>query len=81
MDLAVGARRIWVVMEHTTKKGAPKLVDVCGYPLTAKGVVSRIYTDLAVIEVHDNRFHVIEVVNGLSRTELQERSDAQLVFE
>ncbi|MGI4748353.1 MAG: 3-oxoacid CoA-transferase subunit B [Janthinobacterium lividum] len=71
MDLAVGAKRIWVVTEHTTKDGAPKLVDRCSYPLTALGAVSRIYTNLAVIDVTESGFLVREMVPGLSLEELQ----------
>jgi len=50
MNLASGARRVWVAMEHTTKDGRPRLVDRCSYPLTARAVVTRVYTDLCVIE-------------------------------
>src|SRR5712675_3316184 len=51
MDLAVGAKRLWVLMEHVTKKGQPRLVERCALPLTAPGVVKRVYTNLAVLEV------------------------------
>jgi len=51
MDLAVGAKRVWVLMEHTTREGAPRLVANCSYPLTAATCVSRVYTNLAVIDV------------------------------
>lgn len=50
MDLAVGAREVWVMMRHTTKEGSPKIVDECTYPVTAHKVVKRVYSDLAVIE-------------------------------
>jgi 3-oxoacid CoA-transferase B subunit len=79
MDLAAGAKRLWVVMEHTTKDGRPKLVQRCAYPLTAMGVVQRIYTNLAVVEVVRSRgFVVKEIVPGLSLAELQARTGAAL---
>ncbi len=71
MDLAVGARDIWVLMEHTTKKGQPRIVERCSYPLTAAGVVKRIYTDLAVIDVTPDGLSVREMVPGLTLEALQ----------
>ena len=59
MDLTAGARRLWVLMEHTTKDGKPKLVEACSYPLTAAGVVSRVYTNLAVLDVVKGRGFVL----------------------
>ncbi|NPD69907.1 3-oxoacid CoA-transferase subunit B [Lichenicola cladoniae] len=81
MDLAVGAKRIWVVTEHTTKDGQPKLVNRCSYPLTALGAVSRIYTNLAVIDVTGNGFLVREMVPGLSFEELQDKTGTLLHLE
>jgi 3-oxoadipate CoA-transferase, beta subunit len=78
MDLAVGARRIWVMMDHTTKEGAPRLVERCSYPLTALGVVQRIYTNLAVIEVTPHGFEVVEMIPGLSLSDLSARTGAKL---
>ncbi|WP_284945417.1 3-oxoacid CoA-transferase subunit B [Acidisoma cladoniae] len=78
MDLAVGAKRIWAMTEHTTKDGAPKLVDRCSYPLTALGAVSRIYTNLAVIDVTADGFLVREMVPGLTLDALQTRTGAPL---
>lgn len=78
MDLAVGAKRIWVVTEHTTKDGTPKLVGRCSYPLTALGAVSRIYTNLAVMDVTENGFLVREMVPGLSLKELQDKTGTSL---
>jgi 3-oxoadipate CoA-transferase beta subunit len=79
MDLAAGARRLWVVMEHTTKDGTPKLVESCGYPLTAKAAVQRIYTNLAVVDVVPGRgFVVKEIVPGLSLADVQARTGAKL---
>ncbi len=79
MDLAVGAKRLWVVMEHTTKDGAPRLVRQCGYPLTAKAVVRRVYTNLAVLDVTPRGFVVREIVGGLSFADLQARTEAMLL--
>ncbi|ESR23356.1 3-oxoacid CoA-transferase subunit B [Lutibaculum baratangense] len=81
MDLAAGAKRIWVLMQHTTKQGEARLVESCSYPLTAAGVVKRIYTDLAVIDVTEEGFSVVEMIPGLTREELQARSGARLRFD
>ena len=80
MDLAVGARRILVITTHTTSKGEPKLLERCTYPLTAAGVVDRVYTDLAVLDVTGEGFLVQEMVEGLSREELQDLTGAPLRF-
>ena len=78
MDLAAGARQLWVLMEHTTKSGESKLVRRCTYPLTALGAVKRIYTNLAVLEVTDGGFAVREMVKGLTLDGLQKVTDAPL---
>jgi 3-oxoadipate CoA-transferase beta subunit len=70
MDLAAGAKRVFVMMEHLTKQGESKIVDRCTYPLTGIGCVSRIYTDLAVIDVTPAGLRVIERCEGLSFEEL-----------
>jgi 3-oxoadipate CoA-transferase beta subunit len=71
MDLAIGAKQTFVMMELLTKQGASKLVDTCSYPLTALACVSRIYTDLAVFTIGPEGARVIEVVDGLSFDELR----------
>lgn len=71
MDLAVGARRVFVMMEHLTKKGDPKIVQRCTYPLTGVRCVSRIYTDLAVLDVTPGGLAVVDLVDGLSLAELK----------
>ena len=71
MDLAVGAKSCWVMMEHLTKGGESKIVPVCSYPLTGVGVVSRIYTDLAVIDVTPQGLLACDLVPGLAFDELQ----------
>jgi 3-oxoacid CoA-transferase B subunit len=79
MDLAAGARNIWVIMDHTTKDGRPKLVERCGYPLTGLGCVTRVYTNLAVLDVVPGTgFVVREMAPGITFEELQAKSAAQL---
>jgi 3-oxoadipate CoA-transferase, beta subunit len=74
MDLAIGAKQTWVMMEHLTKDGQSKLVQACTYPLTGKACVSRIYTDLAVIDVTSRGFVACEMIPGLSIEELNRLS-------
>ena len=71
MDLAIGAKRVYVMMEHTTKQGQSKIVDRCTYPLTGIGCVNRIFTDLAVLDVTPRGLEVLEIVDGLSFDELE----------
>jgi 3-oxoadipate CoA-transferase beta subunit len=78
MDLAAGAKRLWVMMEHTTKDGTAKLVRKCTYPLTALGAVTRIYTNLAVIDVTPRGFEVLDMAPGLTLEALQARTEAKL---
>jgi len=78
MDLAAGARQLWVLMEHMTKSGDSRLVRRCSYPLTALGAVKRVYTNLAVLDVTDDGFAVRETVDGLTLKALQEVTEAPL---
>ena len=78
MDLAVGARRLWVMMEHTTRDGRPRLVRRCGYPLTAPAAVQRVYTNLATLDVTPGGFVVRDMAPGLTLATLRERTDADL---
>jgi 3-oxoadipate CoA-transferase beta subunit len=78
MDLAAGAKRLWVLMEHTTKDGTSKLVHRCSYPLTAVGAVKRVYTNLAVLDVTERGFVVVDMAPGLTFDALQARTDAPL---
>jgi 3-oxoadipate CoA-transferase beta subunit len=78
MDLAAGARQLWVLMEHQTKTGESRLVRRCSYPLTALGCVKRVYTNLAVLDIADEGFVVREMVPGLTFDALQKVTDAPL---
>ena len=80
MDLAAGARRLWVMMEHTTKDGRSKLVKKCGYPLTALACVKRVYTNMAVLEVTNAGFKVVEMAPGVTREALIAATIAELTF-
>jgi 3-oxoadipate CoA-transferase, beta subunit len=71
MDLAIGAKKTYVIMEHFTKDGSCKIVPNCSYPLTGLRCVSRIYTDLAVLDVTEEGLLAVEVYGGLSLSELQ----------
>jgi 3-oxoadipate CoA-transferase beta subunit len=79
MDLALGAKRVFVMMDHVTKTGESKIVERCSYPLTAVKCVDRIYTDLAVIDVTTHGLTLVEMVEGLSFAELQRLTAAPLV--
>lgn len=80
MDLAIGARNVFVTMEHVTKNGEAKIVEQCSYPLTGMACVNRIYTDLAVIDVTPKGLVVREMVPGLTLDELQKLTDAPLLM-
>ncbi len=77
-DLAVGARSVYIMMEHNSKSGEPKIVERCTYPLTGAGVVDRIYTDLAVIEITPDGLLVRDMIDGMTLSALQARTGAPL---
>jgi 3-oxoadipate CoA-transferase beta subunit len=79
MDLAIGAKRTLVMMEHLTKSGESKIVERCSYPLTGIACVSRIYTDLAVIDVTPKGLKLVEAVDGLAFDELQRLTGVPLL--
>ena len=79
MDLVAGVKSVFVITQHCTKTGDPKLVSNCTYPLTGVGVVNRIYTDLAVIEVTPQGFQLIELSPGVSFDYVAERTEAPLL--
>ncbi|MCC5878013.1 MAG: CoA transferase subunit B [Candidatus Sumerlaeia bacterium] len=79
MDLVAGVRKIFVITEHTTRKGEPKIVDECTYPLTGKRVVERIYTNLAVLEVTEEGLVVRKLAPGVTFGEVEEKTAAPLI--
>jgi 3-oxoacid CoA-transferase B subunit len=78
MDVAIGAKRLFVVMTHTTRDGAPKIVRHCTYPLTALGVVKKIFTDIAVVSVHPDGLVLDEVVEGWTPESVQACTEPEL---
>ena len=75
----IGAKRTFVMMEHLTKGGESKIVERCSYPLTGIGCVSRIYTDLAVIDVTPQGLRLVEAVDGLAHAELERLNGVPLL--
>jgi 3-oxoadipate CoA-transferase beta subunit len=79
MDLVAGARRVIVTMEHTTRDGKPKLLNKCSFPLTGAGVVTSIYTDLAILDVSPELGFVVRaIVEGASQKQIQDLTEAPL---
>jgi len=79
MDLVAGAQNIVVTMTHADKYGSSKLLDACTLPLTGVGCVKKIVTDLAVLEVKDGAFHLLERAPGISVEEIQQKTAGKLV--
>lgn len=79
MDLAVGAKQVFIIMEHTTREGKAKLVKECTLALTGRGVVDRIYTDIAVLQVTDSGLKVLRMVDGMTFEHLQSHTEARIV--
>ncbi|MBC22582.1 MAG: 3-oxoacid CoA-transferase [Phycisphaerae bacterium] len=79
MDLVAGVKQVFVITQHCTKSGEPKLVESCSYPLTGRGIVNRIYSDLAVIDVTPEGFRVVELCPGVDFQSVQERTGAPLL--
>jgi 3-oxoacid CoA-transferase subunit B len=80
MDLVAGAQNIVVTMTHADKYGSSKLLDACTLPLTGVGCVKKIVTDLAVLEVKDGAFHLLERAPGISVEEIQQKTAGKLVI-
>ena len=79
MDLAIGAKSVYVMMEHQTKTGESKIVQACTYPLTGIGCVNRIYTDLAVMDVTSQGLIVRDIAEGMSLQELEKLTGVALI--
>jgi 3-oxoadipate CoA-transferase beta subunit len=79
MDLVQGVKKIYVITKHSTRNGDPKLVERCSYPLTGPAVVSRIYTDLAVVDVTADGFKVAELAPGITFEEVEEKTGAAIL--
>lgn len=80
MDLVAGAKKVIVAMTHTSKNGAPKLLERCTWPLTARGVVTYVVTELAITKVENGEFIVEAMANGITKEELQRRTGAPLKY-
>jgi 3-oxoadipate CoA-transferase beta subunit len=80
MDLAIGAKQVFVMMELQTREGASKLVERCTYPLTGVQCVSRVYTDVAVFEIQPGGVHVVEMVGDTTQEELKAITGLPLTF-
>jgi 3-oxoadipate CoA-transferase, beta subunit len=81
VDLAVGAKSIWVMMDHVTKEGQPRIVRQCSFPLTAARVVDRIFTNLAIVDVTPGGLHVAALLDGVSFEQLQALTEAPLSWD
>ncbi len=79
MDLVAGVKKVYVITQHCTKEGEPKLVERCTYPLTGRRVVDRVYTDLAVIDITPDGFRLVELSPGVDFETVQERTGATLL--
>jgi 3-oxoadipate CoA-transferase beta subunit len=78
MDLVAGAKNVFVMTQHLTKEGRPKLVNECSLPLTGASVVSRVYTDYAVLDITDNGFKVIKIADDIPFEYLQSVTEGKV---
>mgnify|MGYP001396511821 CR=1 FL=1 len=78
MDLVAGVKRIFVITQHNTKKGDPKIVKNCTFPITGKNIVERIYTNLAILDVEEKGLYVRELARNVDINYLQSKTDAEL---
>jgi len=79
MDLVAGVKKVYAITQHTTKTGEPKLVESCTYPLTGLGVIDRVYTDLAVIDITPDGFRLVELSPGVDFEYVRARTGAPLL--
>jgi 3-oxoacid CoA-transferase subunit B len=80
MDLVSGVRRVVVVMEHTSPDGRAKLLHECSLPLTGKGIVHRVITDLCVLDLVPSGFAVVELAEGVTRAQVEQKTEGSLRF-
>lgn len=79
MDLVHGAKKVIVIMDHVTRDGAPKILKQCALPLTGQGVVDRIITDRAVLDVTDKGLELVELLNGYTFEQVQEATEPTII--
>ena len=79
MDLAIGAKRVFLGLQHTTRDGTPRLRSTCSLPPTAKGVAKLVCTDLGLFEITTNGFLLKEIAPGYAPAEVQAMTDAQII--
>ncbi len=79
MDLVAGVKSVFVITQHCTRDGQPKLVESCTYPLTGRGVIDRVYTDLAVIDITVDGFRLVELSPGVEFEYVQSLTGAELL--
>lgn len=79
MDLVAGVDTVFVITRHTTREGQPKLLEACTYPLTGRAVVSRVFTDLAVVDVTPGGFRLVQLAPGVELAEVRDKTGAPLL--